>query len=75
MSDDEILHLLAKLHCIIVTHDRELAMRAAKKHHVLFIKNPVSAESIVRCLEKHGSLLRRASIFCEGRESCDSCPS
>lgn len=75
MSDEEILHLLAKLRCIIVTHDRELAMRAAKRHHVLFIKNSLPAENIVRCLEKHRSLLRRASIFCDGGEDCDSCPS
>ncbi|WP_457555431.1 DUF5615 family PIN-like protein [Candidatus Pyrohabitans sp.] len=75
MSDEEILHLLARLRCIIVTHDRELAVRAAKKHHVLFIKNPVPAEKIVRCLEKHRSLLRRASIFCDGGDECDTCPS
>ena len=73
MSDEEILHLLAKLRCIIVTQDRELAVRASKKHRVLFIKKPIPAENIVRCLEKHRALLRRASIFCEGDEGCDAC--
>jgi len=73
MKDEEILHLTRKLGCIIVTHDRELAIKTSKKGRVLFIKENLPAEDIIRCLEKNGSLLRTASIFCENETKCKNC--
>ena len=39
MADEDILYLTHRLNCLLVTHDRELALRAAKKHKVLFIRD------------------------------------
>jgi uncharacterized protein with PIN domain len=73
MNDEEILHLVSKLGCLVVTHDRELAIRASKKGRVLFIKNSLPAGDIINCLEKNRKLLRTASIFCENGIKCKNC--
>lgn len=73
MDDDEILHLMSKFNCLMVTHDRELAMRAAKKHRTLFIRDSVPADDILLCLEKNRELLRTASVFCENSVKCKNC--
>jgi len=73
MKDEDIIRLANKLNSIIVTHDKELAINASKKQHVLYIKRPVSAEDIIHCLEKNACLLKTASIFCENKISCKKC--
>jgi len=73
MGDEEILHLLSKFNCLLVTRDRELAYLASKKHRSLFIKKPVRAEDIARCLEKNRRLLSTASIFCGNGRKCRNC--
>lgn len=73
MNDEEILHLASKLGGLVVTHDRELAMRASKKSKVLFIKDCLPAESIIYCMEKNKNLLKTASIFCENGIKCKNC--
>ncbi len=73
MEDEEILHLLSKFNCLIVTRDRELAYLASKKHRSLFIKEPLKADEIVGCIEKNKNLLKTASIFCENGRKCTNC--
>ncbi len=74
MGDEDILHLASRLnHCLLVTHDRELALRASKKRKTLFIRKNLSAEDILSCMEKNGGLLRTASIFCENGVKCKNC--
>lgn len=73
MGDDEILHLISKFDCLIVTRDRELAYIASKKHRSLFIKEPLAADEIVGCMEKNKNLLKTASIFCENGRKCTNC--
>jgi len=73
MSDEEILHLLSKLNCLMVTHDRELAVRASRKYRALFIREPLPADDILLCLEKNKHLLKTASIFCENGVKCKNC--
>jgi uncharacterized protein with PIN domain len=73
MADGEILHLLSKFNCLLVTHDRKLAYLASKKHRSLFIKNSLKADEIVHCLEKNKNLLKTASIFCENGRLCKNC--
>lgn len=68
MRDDEILHLLSKFNCLIVTRDRELAYHASKKHRSLFM-----VDEITHCLEKNRNLLKTASIFCENGRKCKNC--
>lgn len=75
MGDEEILHLISKFTCLVVTHDRELAMRAAKRHRTLFIRDAIPADDILLCLEKNRELLRTASIFCENGIKCKNCTS
>ncbi|MDI6654682.1 MAG: hypothetical protein QME59_02195 [Candidatus Hydrothermarchaeota archaeon] len=72
MDDEDILHIAGKFGCLIVTHDRSLALRAAKKYRALFIKEPIAAEDIIFCLEKNKELLKTASIFCDGNK-CQNC--
>jgi len=72
MKDEEILHLMSKFNSLIITHDRELAIRASKKYRVLYLKHNLSAEEIVACLEKNYHLLNHASLFCPG-ENCEDC--
>lgn len=72
MKDEEILHLMSKFNTLIITHDRKLAMRASKRHRVLYIKKNLPAERIVGCLSKNSHILKHASIFCSG-ERCDKC--
>ncbi len=73
MKDDEILHIINRLNCLLVTHDRDLALRASKKYKALFIKENLPADDIVMCLEKNKKLLRTASIFCENGIKCKNC--
>lgn len=74
MGDDDILELTRRLNqCLLITHDRDLALRASKKRKALFIRKSLSAEDIVQCLEKNSSLLRTASIFCENGVKCKNC--
>jgi uncharacterized protein with PIN domain len=73
MNDEEILHIINRLGCLFVTHDRVLAVRASKKIKALFIKENLPADDIVTCLEKNKSLLRTASIFCENGVKCKNC--
>lgn len=73
MDDEEILALARKLGSLIVTHDRELALRALKKSKALFIKESLTADDIVHCLEKNTGLLKTASIFCENGIKCKNC--
>lgn len=73
MEDDEILVLASKLGSLIVTHDRDLALRASKKNKALFIKESLAANDIVSCLEKNHRLLKTASIFCENGIKCKNC--
>jgi uncharacterized protein with PIN domain len=73
MDDEEILALASKLGSLIVTHDRDLALRALKKNKTLFIKEALKADEIVNCLEKNHSLLKTASIFCENWIKCKNC--
>jgi uncharacterized protein with PIN domain len=73
MNDEEVLHILNKLGCLIVTHDRALALRASRKYKALFIKENLPANEIVNCLEKNKDLLRTASIFCENGVKCKNC--
>jgi len=73
MGDDDILHLLSKLNCLMVTHDRELAVRASRKYRALFIRDSVPAGDIIMCLEKNRHLLKTASIFCENGVKCKNC--
>lgn len=72
MEDEDILHIVSKFGCLLVTHDKGLALRAAKKYKTLFIKEPIAAEEIIFCLEKNKELLKTASIFCDGDE-CQNC--
>ncbi|MEE8403466.1 MAG: hypothetical protein V3R93_06905 [Candidatus Hydrothermarchaeaceae archaeon] len=73
MKDEEILHLVNRLSCLFVTHDRGLALRASGKYKALFIKENLPADDIVTCLEKNKKLLRTASIFCENGIKCKNC--
>ncbi|NOZ76722.1 MAG: hypothetical protein GXO65_03410 [Euryarchaeota archaeon] len=73
MDDEEILHLLSKFKCLVVTHDRELAVRASKKYRSLFIRDPLPPDDIIQCLEKNEQLLKTASIFCENDIKCQNC--
>ncbi len=74
MEDDDILQLTRRLtQCLLVTHDRNLALRASKKRKALFIKKSLSPEEIIECLEKNNGLLRTASIFCENGVKCKNC--
>lgn len=73
MKDNEILHLLSKFNCLLVTRDRELAYLASKRHRCLFIKQPLRADEVAHCLEKNSSLLKTASIFCENGRKCKNC--
>lgn len=73
MADDDILAIAGRLESLIVTHDRELALRASKKHKALFIRESILADEIVSCLEKNKKLLRTASIFCENGIKCKNC--
>jgi uncharacterized protein with PIN domain len=73
MRDKEIIHLLSKFNCVLVTRDRELAYNASKKYRSLFIKEPLDADEIIKCLEKNKNLLKTASIFCENGRKCKNC--
>ncbi len=73
MDDGDILHIMSKFGCLLVTHDRNLALRAAKKYRTLFIKKPIAAEHIIFCLEKNKELLKTASIFCGNGIECQNC--
>lgn len=73
MDDKDILHLASKFNCLIVTHDRELAIKASKRLRSLFIKENVPAEDIIACLNKNKELLKTASIFCENCRKCKNC--
>ncbi len=73
MADCDILHILSKFNCLLVTRDRELAYHASKKHRSLFIKQPLKADEIALCLEKNKDLLKTASIFCENGRECRNC--
>lgn len=74
MGDDEILQLTRYLkNCLLVTHDRDLALRASKKRKALFIRKGLTADDIIQCIEKNSSLLRTASIFCENGVKCKNC--
>lgn len=74
MEDEDILHLAGRLdQCLLVTHDRELAFRASKKRKTLFIRESVSADDIIYCIEKNKKLLKTASIFCENGVKCKNC--
>ncbi len=74
MEDDEILQLTRRLdHCLLVTHDRDLALKASKRRTALFIRKSLGAEEIIQCLEKNNSLLKTASIFCENGVKCRNC--
>jgi len=75
MDDEEILHIINRLGCLFVTHDRDLAVRASRKYKALFIKEHLPADEIVTCLEKNKKLLRAASIFCENGIKCKNCQS
>jgi uncharacterized protein with PIN domain len=73
MDDSQVLHILGKFNCVLVTHDRSLAYFASKKSRSLFIKNPLKADEIAECLEKNKNLLKTASIFCENGKKCKNC--
>jgi len=73
MKDEDILNIASKLGCLLVTHDRNLALKASKNNKTLFIKEPLSAEDIILCLEKNRNLLKTASIFCENGIKCKNC--
>jgi uncharacterized protein with PIN domain len=73
MHDEEILRLASKLGCVVVTHDRDLAVKISRKSKVLYIKNSIPAEDILKCIEKNENLLRTASIFCENGIQCKNC--
>ncbi|GBE18186.1 MAG TPA: hypothetical protein ENH13_00305 [Euryarchaeota archaeon] len=73
MDDSEILHLMSKFNSLLVTRDRELAYNASKKHRSLFIRDPLTADEIVMCIEKNKNLLKTASIFCENGRLCKNC--
>lgn len=73
MEDDDILAIADRLESLIVTHDRELALRASKKNKALFIRESLLADEIVNCLEKNEKLLKTASIFCENGIKCKNC--
>ena len=73
MDDADILHILSKFNCLLVTRDRELAYLASKRHRSLFIKQPLNADEIALCIEKNKSLLKTASIFCENGRKCKNC--
>jgi uncharacterized protein with PIN domain len=73
MADTDILHLLSKFNCLLVTRDRELAYLASKANRSLFIKQPIKADEIAQCLEKNKNLLKTASIFCENGRKCKNC--
>ncbi len=73
MEDCDILHILSKFNCLLVTRDRELAFLASKKTRSLFIKEPLGAEEIAQCIEKNKNLLKTASIFCENGRKCHNC--
>lgn len=74
MGDDDILTLTKRLtRCLLVTHDRDLALKASKKRKALFIRKSLSATDIVQCLEKNNRLLKTASIFCENGIKCKNC--
>lgn len=74
MDDGEILQLTRRLHkCLLVTHDRDLAINVSKKGKTLFIKKSLSAEDIIHCLEKNNKLLKTASLFCENGVKCKNC--
>jgi len=73
MDDNDILHILSKFNCLLVTRDRELAFIASKKHKSLFIKESLNADEIVQCIDKNKKLLKTASIFCENGRKCGNC--
>jgi uncharacterized protein with PIN domain len=73
MEDDDILAIAGRLESLIVTHDRDLALRASKKNKALFIRESLLADEIVSCLEKNEKLLKTASIFCENGIKCKNC--
>ncbi len=74
MEDEDILHLTSRLNqSLLVTHDRDLALRASKKRKTLFIRKNLCAEDIAYCIKKNGNLLRTASIFCENGLKCKNC--
>lgn len=73
MKDDDILHLLSRLRCMFVTHDRNLALKVSKRYKTLFIKENVGGEDIASCLMKNKGLLKTASIFCESERKCKNC--
>lgn len=75
MSDEDILHLTNRLDCLLVTHDRELALTAAKKHKVLFIRDSLDGDEISACLNKNLELLKTASVLCENERRCKNCTS
>lgn len=73
MADCDILHLLSKFNCLLVTRDRELAFQASKRCRSLFIKEPLTADDISECIVKNKNLLKTASIFCENGRKCKNC--
>ncbi len=74
MDDDDILQLTRRLNrCLLVTHDRDLALKTSKKRKALFIRKSLTPEEIIHCLEKNNRLLKTASIFCENGIKCKNC--
>lgn len=74
MGDEDILHIMSKFgNSLLVTHDRNLALRAAKKYRTLFIKEPLNAEEIAACIAKKYNLLETISIFCYNNITCEKC--
>lgn len=73
LSDRNILRVAKNLGCLLVTHDRKLALQASKGYKTLFIRDPIDADDIVRCVEKNEKLLKTASIFCENGIKCENC--
>lgn len=73
MEDGDIIDIAKRLGCLLVTHDRKLAVRASERFKALFIKDSLSAEEIVTCIEKNMETLKKASIFCENCVGCNNC--
>ncbi|MEE9611648.1 MAG: hypothetical protein V3W19_10365 [Desulfatiglandales bacterium] len=74
MQDEDILQLTRRLsRCLLVTHDRELALKTSKKRKALFIRKSLAPEEIVECIEKNSRLLKTASLFCENGVKCKNC--